>query len=320
MALLLTRQEIQPLLDLPKAIEITEAAFREQAEGLVTPHAPYHIHVGGDQALRVVSGALLRSRRVGVRLGPNVQLSGGDRMYALLFDAESGNLLSIMGYPFGTLRTAATIALAAKHMARPDAGKVGLFGVGRNALGLLKGIAAVRKLTRVVVSSRDPERRKSFCDRAAKELQAEVVPTEQAEAAVRKMDLILAATNSLSPVFPDDLVEPGTHISSMGKPSELGRGVFLKADRIVIGSREHEQNYFDRSGPLPLVELAGEGKLSWDRIPELGDVVCGRAAGRQSAQEITVFKESQGGFGDVAFATWVYGAALRRRLGREMEL
>ncbi len=320
MALLLTRQEIEPLLDLPKAIEITEAAFREQAEGQVTAHAPYHINVGGGQALRVVSGALVRSRRVGVRVGPNASLGGGERMYALLFDAESGNLLSIMGYPFGTLRTAATIALAARYMARNDATKVGLFGVGRNALGLLKGIAAVRKISRVVVSSRDPERRKNFCERAAKELQAEIVPTGEAKAAVKKMDLILAATSSPAPLFPVQWVEPGAHISSMGKPSELGRDVFLKADRIVVGSREHERNYYDRSGPLPLIELTGEGKLSWDKIPELGDVVCGRAAGRKSEKEITVFKESQGGFGDVAFATWIYKEAVRRRLGREVEL
>lgn len=320
MPLLLTREEVQPLLGLSKAIEITEAAFREQAQGLVTAHAPYHIGVGGDGALRVVSGALVGSQRVGVRVGPNASLGGGERMYALLFDANSGDLLSIMGYPFGTLRTAATIALAAKYMAREDAKKVGLFGVGRNALGILKGIAAVRKLARVAVSSRDPGRRRSFCERAEKELQVEVVPTEDAEAAVRKMEFILTATNSLSPLFPDDWVEPGTHISGMGKPSELGQSVFLKADRVVVGSRGHERNYYDRSGPLPLVELVAEGKLSWDKIPELGDVVCGRATGRKSAEEVTVFKESQGGFGDVAFARWVYEEALRRGLGREMEL
>lgn len=320
MPLLLTREEIKPLLDLPKAIEVTEAAFREQAEGQVTAHAPYHIEVGGGQALRVVSGALVWSRRVGVRVGPNVSLGGGDRMYALLFDAASGGLLSIMGYPFGTLRTAATIALAARYLAREDAKKVGLFGVGRNALGIIKGIALVRKLESVVISSRDPERRRSFCERATKELQVEVVPTEDPEEAVRKMDFILTATNAPSPLFPDDWVEAGTHISSMGKPSELGNGVFLKADRIVVGSREHERNYYDRSAPLPLIELTEEGRLSWDKIAELGDVVCGRVPGRKGTEEVTVFKESQGGFGDVAFATWVYEEALRKGLGHEITL
>src|ERR1700675_4237159 len=102
-SLILTREEVRPLLDLAKAIDLTEAAFREQAEGQVTAHAPYHIHVSGQQALRVVSGALVKSGCMGIRLGPNSQLSGGDSMVALLFDNESGRLLSFMGYPFGTL-------------------------------------------------------------------------------------------------------------------------------------------------------------------------------------------------------------------------
>lgn len=320
MPLLLTRAEVQPLLDLPEAIEVTESAFREQAEGQVAVHAPYHIGVKGDQALRVVSGALLRSRRVGVRLGPNVQLAGGDRMCALLFDAESGDLLSIMGYPFGTLRTAATIALAAKQLAREDAKKVGLFGIGRNALGLLKGIAFVRKLGTVVVSSRDEQRRRSFCANAACSLQVEVRPAERAEEAVRGMDIILTATNALTPVFRGEWMEPGVHVSSMGKPSELGRGVLLKADRIVVGSREHERNYFDPAAPRPLVELAREGRLSWENIHELGEVVAGRVTGRAGREEITVFKESQGGFGDVAFAARIYEAARKKGLGREVRL
>lgn len=42
MSLLLTREEVRPLLDLPKAIELTEGAFHEQAQGQVVPHAPYH--------------------------------------------------------------------------------------------------------------------------------------------------------------------------------------------------------------------------------------------------------------------------------------
>lgn len=318
--LILSREEVRPLLDLAKAIDLTEAAFREQAEGQVTAHAPYHIHVGGAQGLRVVSGALRKTGRVGVRLGPNVQLSGGDKMYALLFDAESGELLSFMGYPFGTLRTAATIGLAARYMAREDARTVGLFGVGRNALGLLKGIAAVRKITKVVVSSRDAERRKNFCERAERELQIEIVPSGEAEAAVKKIDVILTATSSIAPIFPVEWVEPGAHISTMGKPGEIGKDVYLTAGRIVVGSREHERNYYDRAGALPLVELIAEGKFSWEKIPELGDVVWGRAAGRKSAEEINIFKESQGGFGDVAFTKWIYEEAVRRKLGREMEL
>lgn len=320
MPLLLSREELRPLLELPKAIELIEEAHRQQAAGQIVPHAPYHIQIGGRTGLRVVSGALLGTRRVGVRLGPNSGLGGGDKMYALLFDADSGELLSFMGFPFGTLRTAAVVAIAAKHLARSDSQKLGLFGVGRNAFGILKGLLTVRPIKEIFVSSRDPQRRKKFCDEAAEVLGITVRGVDNPEQAVRGMDVILTATNSLTPIFPEDWVEPGTHVSSMGKPTELSRGLHLKASQIVVGSQEQERNYGDRSAALPLVELSAEGKLSWSRIPELGELITGQVSGRTSRDEINIFRESQGGYGDMAFAAWLYEEAKRRGLGKQMEL
>jgi alanine dehydrogenase len=320
MTLILSRDEIKSLLNLSKAIELTEDAFKQQANGQVVTHTPYHIPVGGRGALRVVSGALLGSRRVGVRMGASSGLGGGDRMYAALFDTESGELLSFMGFPFGTLRTAAHVALAAKCMAREDAQRLGLFGVGRNALGILKALASVRPIKEIYVSSRDPERRKKFCDEAVQQLGIGVQGVDNPEQAVRGMDVVLTATNSLTPIFPESWVESGTHVSSMGKPTELSHGLHLKASRIVVGSQEQERNYSNSSVALPLVELTAEGKLSWSRIPELGELVSGRVPGRESRDEINIFRESQGGYGDIAFAAWIYEEALRRKLGRELEL
>ncbi|HYA29362.1 MAG TPA: hypothetical protein VEI95_11140, partial [Acidobacteriota bacterium] len=68
MPLLLSRDELKPLLDLDKAIELIENVHRQQANGQVVPHAPYHIRLGEHSGLRVVSGAVLAERRVGVRL------------------------------------------------------------------------------------------------------------------------------------------------------------------------------------------------------------------------------------------------------------
>jgi ornithine cyclodeaminase/alanine dehydrogenase-like protein (mu-crystallin family) len=318
MPLLLTSDELKPLLDLAKAIELIEDSHRQQAKGNIVPHAPYHIPVGGNGGLRVVSGAVLGARRVGVRLGPNSGLGGGGKMYALLFDSDTGELLSFMGFPFGTLRTAAVVAIAAKHMAREDSQRLGLFGVGRNAFGILTALLSVRGIKEIFVSSRDPQRRQKFCDEAAQLLGIKVNPVEKPEQAVRGMDVVLTATNSLTPIFPEEWVEPGTHVSSMGKPTELSRGLHLKAHRIVVGSQEQERNYNDRSAALPLVELTAEGKLSWSRIPELGELVTGQVPGRTSREEINIFRESQGGYGDVAFAAWLYDEARRKGIGKEM--
>jgi len=320
MPLLLSRDELKPLLDLNKAIELLESVHRQQANGQVVPHAPYHIPLDGRNGLRVVAGAVLGSRRVGVRLGPNSGIGGGDKMYALLFDSDSGELLSFMGFPFGTLRTAAVVAIAAKHMAREDSQRLGLFGVGRNAFGILKALLTVRPIKEIIVASRDPDRRKKFCAEGEQLLGIAVRGVDSPEQAVRGMDVILTATNSLTPIFPEDWVEAGTHVSSMGKPTELSRALHLKASRIVVGSQEQERNYNDRSAALPLVELTAEGKLSWSRIPELGELVTGLAPGRESRDEINIFRESQGGYGDMALAAWLYEEALKRGLGKKMEL
>jgi len=263
MPLLLSRDELKPLLDLTKAIELIENVHRQQVNGQVVPHAPYHISVGANKGLRVVSGAVLADKRVGVRLGPNSGLGGGDKMYALLFDSDSGELLSFMGFPFGTLRTAAVVAIAAKHMARDDSQRLGLFGVGRNAFGILKALLTVRPIKEIFVSSRDPQRRKRFCEEGEQLLGISVNGVDESEQAVRGMDVILTATNSLTPIFPEEWVKPGTHVSSMGKPTEIGRA---------------------------------------------------------NRDEINIFRESQGGYGDMAFAAWLYDEALKRGLGKQMEL
>ena len=320
MPLLLSRDELTPLLDLPKAIELIEDAHKQQAEGLIVPHAPYNITVGPGKTLRIVSGAVLKQKRVGVRLGPNSGLGGGDKMYATLFDAESGELLAFMGFPFGTLRTAAVVAIAAKHMAREDSKKLGLFGVGRNAFGILKALQSVRPIIEIYVSSRDPERRKRFCEQGEKLLGISVRGVDRPEVAVRGMDVILTATNSLTPIFPANWVDAGTHVSSMGKPTEISRDLHLRAGRTVVGSQEQEREYADKSAALPLVELVSEGKLSWSRIPELGDLIAGYAVGRAGRDEINIFRESQGGYGDMAFAAWLYDEAVRRGLGKKMDL
>lgn len=320
MALFLSREELGPLLDLPKAMELIEDAHRQQSAGRLVPRAPYNLTVGPGKTLRIVSGAVLQQKRVGVRMGPNSGLGGGDKMYCNLFDAETGALLAFMGFPFGTLRTAAVVALAAKHMAREDSRKLGLFGVGRNAFGIIKALQLVRPIDQIFVSSRDPERRKKFCAEGEERLGISVRGVDRPEGAVHGMDVILTATNSLTPIFPADWVDSGTHVSSMGKPTEMSRELHLRAVRTVVGSQEQEREYPDKAAALPLVELVSEGKLSWSRVAELGDVIAGHAVGRASRDEINVFRESQGGYGDIAFAAWLYDEAVKRGLGRKMEL
>lgn len=319
MVLLLRADEVAPLLDLPKAIELTENALAEHGRGRTSTHAPFHLNVPGG-ALRVVSGALLDTGRMGLRSGPGWGLTppSGNRTSVSLLYSTDGELMSIMGYPFASLRVGATVAVSVKHLAREDARRVGLIGTGNLSVPILEGVKAVRKISEVYVYSRDPERRRKFCDSASKELGIPVQPVDEAREAVTGMDIVLTATGSRQPLFPAEWLDKGTHVSSMGPVSETHADVFLKADRIIVTSIDHEENYFVRTPPFPLVELVGAGKLKWEDVSELGAVIERRSVGRKSTDDITVFHESQGGIGDMILVAWADEGARRRGYGQEV--
>lgn len=316
MVLILSAAEVEPLLDMAKAVSLTEDVFAEFGRGRVSVHAPFHLNVDKG-ALRVVSGALMDTARMGVRLSPTRGPANGH--LAVLYDTD-GALLSVMAYPFGTLRTGATVAVSLKHMARENARRAGLIGTGTNALSLLRGAIAVRDIREFLVYSRDAERRRRFCEEASAALGLPVRPVDALREAMSGMDIVLTSTSNREPLFPFEWLDKGTHLSSMGPISELDRDVLMKADRLVVTSKDHEENYYIKTPPFPLVELIAAGKMSWDDVVELGDVMTGRVPGRASADEVTVFHESQGGFGDVRFAVCVYEEARRRGLGQEISL
>jgi ornithine cyclodeaminase/alanine dehydrogenase-like protein (mu-crystallin family) len=322
MTLLLSEADVEGLLDLPGAMEATRQALREQAAGAVTAVPPRHITVPRG-ALRLVSGALHQSRRMGVRLGPAtgfVKPSGGDSHVALLWDSETGELLSVMAYPFSRLRTGGTIGVATELLAREDAHTVGMIGTGRNALSLLEAACQVRPVDRIRVYSRNAERREAFATRARETLGVPVEATADAAAAVRDADVVYVATDAIEPVLHADWLAPGTFVGSMGRPSEIDPSVYLAAARVVVGHRKHEEEYFDVGQyPHQLLKLIQAGQLDWSTVHELSDVLVGRAPGRTAPDQLTIFKESQGGFGDIAFADLVYARARERGVGQAWE-
>ena len=97
MPLLLSRDELRALLDLDKAIRIDRGGAQATVNGQIVPHAPYHIPVGANKGLRVVSGR--RSTRAGGGAARSQQrLGGGDKMYALAVRRCHGRVLSFMAF------------------------------------------------------------------------------------------------------------------------------------------------------------------------------------------------------------------------------
>ena len=220
----------------------------------------------------------------------------------------------------GTLRTGAAIAVATKFFALVDARRVAIIGTGRNALRLVEAACRVRPVESVMVYSRNAERRAAFAQRAQATLGLAAEPVSEIQAATRGAETIYAATNSLTPVLYGDSLRSGVFVASMGRSSEIDPSVYLSARRIVVGDKKHEEGYFALGQYRhQLLELVHDGKVKWASVAEMCEVVAGQGPARTSTDEIIIFKESGGGFGDVAFANWIYAQARNKGLGREWD-
>jgi ornithine cyclodeaminase len=310
MAVLLRRSEVSTLLDLRQAMRVLAKTFREQSDGNVKQVPPLRLM---NRGMRMVLGGLEAQNKNGLR----VSVTGGEAV-ALLFEISSGELLSVMGYPFSNLRISATVGLAVDRLSDPGAKSIALIGSGRLAMPILEGAAATRPIERVSVYSRDPENRASFARNASEKLAVAVHPIASAQQGVDEADLVLVSTNSPVAALLGQWLRPGLSVFGVGRPNELDNEVYLRADLISVTSKIHELGYYDAQLDQPLIRLSKGGPISWDGVVEFSDLLAGKSAVPNISTSIIVFRDSQGGYGDLALAAWAYEEARRRGLGQEI--
>jgi ornithine cyclodeaminase len=310
MALLLRRSEVSDLLDLPQAMRVLEQTFRDQAAGKVKQVPPLRWM---NRGMRMVVGGLEAQNKNGFR----VSVTGG-KAVALLFEISSGDLLAVIGYPFSNLRIGATVGLALQRLSHPNAKSIALIGSGRLAMPILEAALAVRSIDRVLVYSRNPENRESFARRASEKVHVDIRAVPSAAEAIGAAEIVLVSTNSPAAALLGKWLRPGVSVFGVGRPNEFDDEVYLRADWIVVTSKTHELGYYDNKLDQPLIRLCREGKISWDKVAEFGDIVAGKLAIPEESGRVSVFRDSQGGFGDLALAVWAYDEARRRGLGQEI--
>ena len=310
MALLLRRSEVSTLLDLRSAMSVLEQTFREQSAGQVKQVAPLRLM---NRGMRMVVGGLEAQDRNGFR----VSVTRGDSL-AMLFEISSGKLLCLMGYPFSNLRIGATVGLAIDRFAPANARTVAMIGSGRLALSILEPAIALRSIERVLVYSRNAEKREGFASKASERLKIPVVPTTSPQQAIEQADFVLVSTNSPSAALLGKWLHQGVAVFGVGRPNEFDDDVYLGAELIVVTSKAHEMEYYDSKLDQPLIRLSQQGAISWQSVLEFGDILVGKISLPKISNGIVVFRDSQGGYGDVALAAWAYEQACRRGLGQEI--
>ena len=145
-----------------------------------------------------------------------IPMASGGRYggFVILFSSETSEPLILFsdGY-MQKMKIAGTAALGTKYLARKNAETIGLIGSGWQAGAQLRAHCAVRDVKLVKVYSPDKERRESFAKKAAEELGIKVRAVEEPQLAVKGVDIVVAATNSLDPVLKAEWVEEGMYLT-----------------------------------------------------------------------------------------------------------
>jgi ornithine cyclodeaminase/alanine dehydrogenase-like protein (mu-crystallin family) len=208
----------------------------------------------------------------------------------LLFKSETGEpLVSMDGRLITEVRTAAVSAVATKYLARSDASVLAIIGSGVQARSHLEALRIIRRFEDVRVWS--PRHAEDF----ARQFDG-VRATSSAEEAVRGADVVVTATTSKVPVLFGEWLSPGAHINAVGAPRPDWRELddeALRRAQVYVDSRESA------------LKESGDVIAAGEILAEVGEVVAGTKPGRQSTEEVTLFKSLGLAVEDVATAELV---------------
>ena len=233
----------------------------------------------------------------------------------LLFSGETGELQGVFNASAITaIRTAAVSGVATRLLAREDASELTIFGAGVQARVHLEAMSEVRRLRRVRVVSRNPDRSKQFVHEMAPKFPFPIEPHTNAEEALDGADLIVTCTNSKEPVLRREWISEGAHINAVGACIPTAREIdtaTMAAARVFVDRRESALN---EAGDYVLA--AREGMLTPESIEaELGELLTGETEIRRSAQEITLFKSLGLAVEDLASAEYLFKKASEENVG-----
>jgi alanine dehydrogenase len=317
MTLFLTEADVEKLLTMPDAIRVVEDALREMGEARAVNRPRQRVRVPNG-ILHVMPAGLPTRGYLGFKYYSSFRPK--TRFWFHLLDANNGNVLAIMQADrLGQQRTGAASGVATKHLARADAAEVGIIGAGWQAESQLEAICAVRAIRVARCYSRDAEHRKAFAKKMSARLNVDVRGVDSAEEAVRAADIVSTATSSLEPVLRGEWLKPGAHINAVGanrvQARELDDDVLQRSAFVCVDSIEQAKI---EAGDL--ISPIERGRLTWERVRELGEVVAGKVTGRANRDDVTLFKSMGIALEDVAVGAWVYEQAREQKLGREISL
>ena len=323
--LLLSAADVRAVFDLPAAIGSQRAAFAAlgRREARLAPRLLLD-GPDGDVAFCYVSrlpgtGAVSKFGSV----VPGNAERGLPTVAALVTvqDPVDGRPIAIIeGESVTTLRTSAASAVAADHLAVPDASRLAVIGCGVQGRAHVRAMARVRPIERVALTCRNPR----TCTVAA-ELDAELGPGTRVEtapsprAAVAGAQIVVTATTSREPVVRGAWLDLGCTVLSVGSfapdRTEVDDDVLARAASVVV---DDVPTALEHAGPV--VAAIRAGRMGPEDVRPLGPIVAGLAAGRESGGDIIFYNSVGVGVQDTAAASVIVERARAAGVGRHVAL
>ena len=313
--LILNEHDVEQLLTMRECIDVMEQALASLARGEV--HNPLRSVVRAADASGFLGlmpayrgGDVPRYGLKEVCIFPNNPGRGLDTHLGavLLHDGENGQLLAVMNASAITaIRTAAVSAVATKLLARENAHTLAIIGAGVQGKSHLEAIPLVRNIDDVRIVSRTREKADALVRKGVRVV-------DSVEEAVKGADIIVTATSSREPIIRRNWLDDGVHINAVGSSIAAAREIdsdTVAASSLFVDRRESTMN---ESGDY--LSALREGAITDDHIrAELGEILLGRAEGRTSPTEITLFKSLGLAVEDLAAAQFLYEKASREEAG-----
>ena len=319
---LLTRTDVERLLDMRTCIAAVEDAFRRHADA---PSGVLGVHAG--KGGFHVKAAILDLTRPYFVAKVNANFPGNPSERSLptiqgvlvLFDASNGMPLAIMdSMAITTLRTAAASAVAASFLARRDADLALFIGCGVQARAHMAAMAFVRPLRRALVYDIDVRKAQRFTEEMRDIHEFDVIVARDLAEASRASAIIVTCTPSTRAYLGVSHVLPGTFVAAVGADNhdkqEIETGL-LKRSAIVVDDLDQCASIGDLHHAIDLGVLVRR-----DVRATLGEVVTGVKRGRTDDDEIIVFDSTGVAIEDVAAAAVTYERAVEAHVGLEVKL
>ena len=292
---IINAEEVRQLLPMAECIVVMEPAMIAASSGTIAiPPRQFSPLIDESGLFGMMPGSSAELGNYGAKvisLHPDNPAAGRPAIqgFVTLFDHATGAPVAIIeGAEVTAIRTAAASGLATRLLAREAASSCGIFGIGVQAITHIDAMCAVRPISDVVIWGRDSHRTRAFAAEQAKRTGLRVRATEQPEEAAA-CDLVCTVTGSPEPILKGAWVQPGAHVNLVGahslrtreSDSELIARSALYAD--LMESCRNEGGDF----MIPVQE----GVIDESAIRgELGQLCQGQLPGRDSDEQITVYK------------------------------